>query len=125
MPGDRRRRIVTGTAALKALGFLIVATTVEVSGDAVVRIALYNHAGITPIRIALFLLGAVLVFGYSAFLNLAPLEFGEVVGLYIATLFVIWQIVNFAFFRTLPTMPILIGGALIVVGGALVSFWKQ
>lgn len=109
---------------LQAIGFLVVATAVEVSGDAVVRIALYDHAGVTPIRIGLFVLGAALVFAYSTFLNLAPLEFREVVGLYIATLFIVWQIVNFIFFRTTPTLPVLAGGSLIVIGGALVSFWK-
>lgn len=108
----------------QAFGFLVVATVVEVSGDAVVRIALYNHAGVTALRIGLFLAGAALVFGYSTFLNLAPLEFREVVGLYVATLFVVWQVINFAFFRTLPTIPILIGGTLIVAGGAIVSFWR-
>ena len=46
------------------------------------------------------------------------------VGLYIATLFIVWQVINYAFFRTLPTLPILAGGALIVAGGAIVSFWK-
>jgi len=75
-------------------------------------------------RIGLFLAGAALLAGYGTFLNLAPLEFGKVVGLYIATLFVMWQIINFAFFRSLPTLPILAGGALIVVGGLIVSFWK-
>lgn len=90
-----------------------------------VRIALLNHAGMTAIRIGLFALGASLVFGYATFLNLAPLEFREVVGLYIATLFVVWQAINFVFFRTLPTLPILAGGMLIVAGGLLVSFWKQ
>ncbi len=109
---------------VQAILLLVVATAVEVSGDAVVRMALYDHPGLTPARIALFLLGAALVFGYSVFLNLAPFEFGEVVGLYIATLFIVWQIINFAFFRTLPTVPILTGGALIVAGGAIVSFWK-
>ncbi len=113
------------SGVLTAIAFLIAATVVEVSGDAVVRIALYNHPGLTAARIGLFLLGAALVFGYSTFLNLAPLEFREVVGLYIATLFIVWQIVNFAFFRTLPTVPILIGGALIVAGGAVVSFWHK
>ena len=108
----------------QAVVFLIVATVLEVSGDAVVRIALHNHAGLTPIRLGLFALGAVLVFGYATFLNLAPLEFREVVGLYIAALFIVWQIINFAIFRTLPTVPVLTGGALIVAGGAIVSFWK-
>jgi small multidrug resistance family-3 protein len=111
-------------SSLQAVAFLIAATIFEVSGDAIVRIALYNHPGVTAIRIGLFLLGAVLVFGYATFLNLAPLEFREVVGLYIATLFIVWQVINFAFFRTLPTLPVLAGGTLIVVGGAVVSFWK-
>jgi hypothetical protein len=109
---------------LQAIAFLVAATIFETCGDAVVRIALHDHPGITAIRVGLFLLGAGLLFGYGTFLNLAPLEFREVVGLYIATLFVVWQVINFAFFRTLPTLPILCGGALIVTGGAIVSFWK-
>ena len=113
------------TGTLQALGFLLAATILEVSGDAIIRIALHNHAGVTAIRLGLFVLGAALVFGYATFLNLAPLEFREVVGLYIATLFIVWQAINFAFFRTLPTLPVLVGGALIVTGGLLVSFWKQ
>jgi small multidrug resistance family-3 protein len=111
-------------AIVQVLAFLVAATIVEVSGDAVIRIALYNHPGISAARIGLFVLGAALVIAYSTFLNLAPLEFREVVGLYIATLFIIWQIVNFAFFRTLPTIPVAIGGSLIVVGGIIVSLWK-
>jgi small multidrug resistance family-3 protein len=73
----------------------------------------------------LFVLGTCLLAGYGTFLNLAPLEFGQVVGLYIATLFVMWQIINFAFFRSLPTPPILAGGVLIVAGGLIVSFWRS
>jgi hypothetical protein len=102
--------------------FLLIATTLEVSGDAVVRMAIYNHAGV--IRIALFLAGAALLLGYGSFLNLAPLEFGRVVGIYIATLFVVWQVINFVAFRTLPTMPIVVGGGLVVAGGAIISFWN-
>ena len=102
--------------------FLLAATALEVSGDAIIRKSLFEHAGAA--RIGLFLLGAAFLSGYGTFLNLAPLEFGQVVGLYIATLFVMWQIINFAFFREMPTMPILAGGALIVAGGLIVSFWK-
>jgi hypothetical protein len=111
--------------SLQTIAFLLAATVLEVSGDAVIRIALYNHVGLTAFRIALFALGAALVFGYGTFLNLASLEFRQVVGLYIAILFVVWQAINFAFFRTLPDSHILIGGLLIVSGGMLVSFWKQ
>lgn len=109
---------------LQALGFLIAATVLEVSGDATVRIALRDYAGADILRTGLFLLGAALLFGYGTFLNLAPLEFRKVVGLYIATLFIVWQVINYAFFRTLPTLPILLGGSLIVAGGAVVSFWN-
>ena len=110
-------------ADMPVLAFLLVATALEVAGDAIIRKSLVEHAG--PARIALFLLGTVLVAGYATFLNLAPLEFGQVVGLYIATLFVMWQIITFIFFRTVPTLPILAGGVLIVVGGLIVSFWKS
>jgi small multidrug resistance family-3 protein len=102
--------------------FLLVATTLEVGGDAVVRIAIYTHVGLT--RIGLMLTGAALLFGYGFALNLAPVEFGRVVGLYIATLFVIWQIINLIAFRTLPSLPILVGGSLVIAGGLIITFWK-
>ncbi|MGK4569046.1 hypothetical protein [Flavobacterium sp. 3HN19-14] len=102
--------------------FLIIATTLEVLGDALIRMSIYNHVGTA--RIALAVVGAVLLFGYGFFLNLAPVEFGQVVGLYIATLFIVWQIVNYFTFHTLPTLPILVGGALIVSGGLIITFWK-
>jgi small multidrug resistance family-3 protein len=101
---------------------LLVATTLEVSGDAVVRIGLYQHAGL--VRAALFLGGAALLFGYGAFLNTAPVEFGRVVGLYIATLFVVWQVINFMAFRSLPALPVWVGGALVVAGGLIITFWR-
>ena len=115
---------MTSFGVVRAIGILIAATMLEVSGDATIRIALHNYAGATAFRACIFIIGAILLFGYGSFLNLAPLEFREVVGLYIATLFVVWQVVNFAFFRTLPTPHVLVGGLLIVSGGSLVSFWK-
>ena len=108
--------------SLTAFAFLLVATTLEVSGDAIVRLGIYNSVGMT--RLGLMLAGAALLFGYGFSLNLAPVEFRQVVGLYIATLFVVWQIINFIVFRTSPNLPILVGGALIVVGGLIVTFWK-
>ncbi|MDE2374459.1 MAG: hypothetical protein KGL96_09535 [Hyphomicrobiales bacterium] len=81
--------------------------------------------GIAPnpwlLRCALFAAGAALLFCYGLSINLAPMEFGRVVGLYIATLFIVWQTVNWIVFRSTPTMPILIGGAFIVIGGIIVT----
>jgi small multidrug resistance family-3 protein len=105
------------------LGFLIVATAMEAGGDAIIRIGLGQQT--LGLKALLFLVGAVLLFGYGLTLNLAPIDFGRVIGLYIATFFVVWQVVNFIAFRSLPTLPILAGGALIVAGGAIVTFWQS
>ena len=115
--------MLKGFQGLHPLVFLLIATVVEVSGDAVVRMGINNHDPI--VRAGLFLAGATLLFGYGLFLNLAPLEFGQVVGLYIATLFVVWQVMSFVFFRAIPTAPILIGGALVIIGGGIITFWKS
>ncbi|TSJ44677.1 hypothetical protein FO440_09200 [Mucilaginibacter corticis] len=103
--------------------FLLVATTLEVTGDALIRKTIYEYSGTT--RILFALLGMLLLFGYGFFLNLAPVEFGEVVGLYIATLFVVWQVINYLTFKTLPTIPVIVGGALVVAGGLIITFWKK
>ena len=102
--------------------FLLFATIMEVSGDAIIRLCIYNHTGLARILFALS--GMIFLFGYGLFLNLAPVEFSQVVGLYIATLFVVWQVINYIFFKSLPTLPILIGGGFIVAGGLIITFWK-
>jgi small multidrug resistance family-3 protein len=104
------------------LVFILIATIFEVTGDAIIRTAIYNHSGLY--RIGLFLVGTSFLFVYGFSLNLAPVEFIQVVGLYIATLFVVWQVINFIAFKTVPTLPIIVGGAFIVTGGLIVTFWK-
>ena len=104
------------------LGFLILATAMEVSGDAIVRIGLAQPTA--GEKALYFVAGAALLFGYGLALNLAPIEFERVVGIYIATLFVVWQVISFMVFRTVPTLPVLVGGALIVAGGLIVAFWS-
>lgn len=103
--------------------FLIIATTLEVTGDAIIRMCMYNHSGM--MRIGLALLGAILLFGYGFCLNLAPVEFGKVVGLYIATLFVVWQVINYIAFQTTPSVPVIVGGLFVVTGGLIITFWKS
>ena len=107
---------------LPPLVFLVIATLLEASGDAVVRKALFEHDG--SARWGRLLVGAALLLAYGSCLNLAPLEFSRVIGLYLATLFVVWQIINFVAFGTLPGLPILVGGALVVLGGLIVTYWR-
>jgi hypothetical protein len=102
--------------------FLIAATALETLGDAIVRMGLVQTAWLP--RGAFFAAGAVLLFGYGLSLNLAPIEFSRVVGLYIATLFMMWQVVNLIVFRSPPGIPVLAGGTLIIIGGLIVTFWK-
>jgi hypothetical protein len=121
-PAGARDEMIDNWQRFPPLAFLLVATVLEVSGDAVVRLAIHHRAGVP--RVGLFLAGATLLLGYGSFLNLAPLEFGRVVGLYIATLFVVWQIISFIAFRSIPSLPIVVGGALVIAGGAIITFWK-
>jgi len=101
---------------------LLIATTLEVSGDAVVRLAIYQNFGL--VRVMWFLAGAALLLGYGFFLNTAPVEFGRIVGLYIATLFIVWQIINLLVFRTAPGLPVWVGGTLVIAGGLIITFWR-
>jgi small multidrug resistance family-3 protein len=101
---------------------LVVATAAESLGDATIRIGLFERTGVA--QLATILGGGVLLLIYGVMLNFAPLPFARIVGFYIATLFLIWQLVAFFTFRTVPNAPTLAGGALIVVGGLVVSLWK-
>lgn len=107
---------------LLVLGFLIVATALETTGDAVVRLGIVQQS--LFLKAAYFGAGAVLLFGYGYALNSAPIAFEKVVGIYIATLFVMWQITTFVVFRKVPTLPVVAGGSLILAGGLIVAFWQ-
>jgi small multidrug resistance family-3 protein len=107
---------------MKVFLFVLAATILEATGDSIVRIALHHPTLST--RIGLFLVGGILLALYGTSLNLAPVEFAAVTGLYVATLFVVFQITNYIFFRTAPTSAVVLGGTLIVAGGLIVSLWK-
>src|SRR5579871_5818328 len=114
---------MNGQAKFVIIAFLIAATAFEVSGDAIVRLGLGSR--VMAAKGAFFLAGAACLFIYGLCLNLAPLPFHRVVGIYIATLFLMWQLISFLFFRSLPSLPVIVGGVLIVAGGLVVAFWGQ
>ena len=108
---------------MKVLAFVIVATIFEAVGDAVMRTALQSPYSL-PGRIALFVLASVSLAIYGLLLNLAPIDFATVTGIYLASLFIAFQTVNYLFFRHIPSPGILTGGAFIVAGAVIIYFWK-
>jgi small multidrug resistance family-3 protein len=101
---------------------LILAATLESGGDALARSGLHGHA--LQIRIGFFLAAAAVLFIYGVVVNLPPWDFGKLLGVYVALFFVVAQIINRFAFGMSPTLPIYCGGALIISGGLLMTFWK-
>lgn len=108
---------------LVPIALLVLATTLEAGGDAIIRVGL--RFPVLQLRIVLMLVGAAVLYGYGLTLNLAPLDWGRLIGAYVATFFVVGQIINFVAFRTTPTLPIMVGGMFIVTGGAIITLWQR
>lgn len=56
--------------------------------------------------------------------NTPSWDFGRLLGVYVTLFFVVAQAINFVGFGMRPTLPILVGGSLIVCGGAIIAFWR-
>jgi len=101
---------------------LSLAAFLEVSGDACFQTGLYQSKG--TLSGLWFLGGAAVLASYGFFVNLPQWDFGKLLGVYVVLFFVIAQIVAKVRFHQSPTTPILVGGAFIVVGGLVMTFWK-
>ena len=109
---------------LLPLVLLVVATSLEASGDAIIRVGLKQPYSI-PVRALLMLAGATVLYGYGLVLNLSPLDWGRLIGAYVAVFFVVGQVINLVAFRTVPTLPIVVGGLFIIAGGAIITLWQR
>lgn len=101
---------------------LLIAATLEAGGDALVRVGL--HGENLTLRIGLFVAGAAVLFGYGLVVNSAPWDFGKLLGVYVTLFFVVAQIINLLAFGIRPDLPMLVGGALIVSGGLVITLWR-
>jgi drug/metabolite transporter superfamily protein YnfA len=108
--------------SLLALLTLMAAAILEVCGDALVRQGLHSPGG--GGRLALIALGGFTLLTYGIIVNLPSWDFGRLLGVYVACFFLVAQIVNYLGFRQTPSLPIWVGGCLIVTGGCLISFWR-
>ena len=101
---------------------LSLAALLEVSGDACFQSGLYQATGAT--RGMWFVAGGLVLAAYGFFVNLPQWDFGKLLGVYVVLFFVLAQVVAKLRFHQSPTAPILAGGALIVAGGLVITFWK-
>jgi drug/metabolite transporter superfamily protein YnfA len=106
---------------LVAYFILLLAAVLEAGGDALVRTGL--HSSNTAGRFGLFTAGAVVLFGYGIAVNAPAWDFGKLLGVYVTLFFVVAQVINLVFFHARPDVPIFVGGALIVAGGLIITFW--
>jgi hypothetical protein len=107
---------------LGVLGFLLAAAFLEAFGDSFFQAAFYHATGWG--RLAAAVAGAVVLVAYGSMVNLPRWDFGRLIGVYVALFFLMAQILNRIRFGHAPTVPIYIGGALIVTGGLLMAFWN-
>ena len=98
---------------LKTLALLILASALEVGGDALIRIGL---RGAPYSMIA----GAATLFAYGLVVNKSALDFNRLMGVYIAIFFVVSQMISFLLFKNIPDDRIILGGGFIVAGGLLI-----
>jgi hypothetical protein len=107
---------------LIALLTLLAAALLEAGGDALVRLGLH---GATPLARGGFLaLGALALFAYGLTVNMPAWDFGRLLGVYVVLFFVVAQAINWLGFGMPPTLPLVVGGGLIVAGGLTITFWR-
>ena len=97
-------------------GLLALAALLECGGDALIR------SGLRGGRWAL-VAGAAALVVYGFVVNVTRWDFSRLMGVYIAVFFVVSQLVAVLAFRERLQAPTLVGGALEVAGGLLMTFW--
>jgi hypothetical protein len=105
-----------------ALLILMLAAFLEALGDSLFQTGFYRTSGWA--RWAALAAGGVTLAAYGASVNLPRWDFGRLLGVYVVFFFVLAQVLNKVRFGQGPTLPIWVGGGLIVSGGLVVALWR-
>jgi drug/metabolite transporter superfamily protein YnfA len=101
--------------------WLFLAAALEAGGDAIVRTGL-RSAG--ALRAAWFLAGGLTLFAYGYAVNTPKWNFGRLLGVYVTLFFLTAQLIGWIFFHETPRRGIVVGGAMILAGGAVITYWR-
>ena len=113
------RRLMNNVVVLMILAF---SSLLEAGGDALVRVGLHTQG--LPQRVAIIVLGGLVLTAYGVVVNTPHWDFGRLLGVYVSLFFLASQVINAVVFRVAPSLPILVGGAMIIGGGLLITFWR-
>lgn len=102
-----------------ALVVLLIAAVLEAYGDSCFQSGLYRSSGTG--RVLAFLLGAASLASYGLVVNVPRWDFGRLLGLYVVLFFICAQAIARIKFGQVPTTPVLAGGALIIIGGMIIT----
>lgn len=99
---------------IKPLAVLIGAAVLEVGGDALMRKGIEARSWMVAV-------GAACLVIYGIVVNRGGLDFGRLMGTYIAVFFVVSQIITALVWRQPPALRTITGGALIIIGGLSIA----
>lgn len=106
-----------------ALLILLLAAFLEAYGDSSFQAALYRSSGTR--KVIAFLAGAACLAAYGLVVNTPRWDFGKLLGIYVVFFFLVAQGINWARFGQSPTLPVVMGGSLIVAGGVIIAAFAK
>ena len=101
---------------------LLLAAFLEAYGDSCFQSGLHRSTGVA--RYVAFAGGMLTLALYGLAVNTPPWDFGKLLGGYVVLFFVVVQVLAIVRFQQTPSPPILVGGSLIIAGGAVMTLWK-
>jgi len=104
------------------LAWLFIAALLEVSGDAFFQSAVHRALGAA--RWASIAAGALNLSFYGLVVNLPRWNSGKLLGIYVVLFFVITQVIARVKFQEPASLPVVVGGILIISGGLVLAFSK-